>query len=128
MKGDALLVFSDGVSLTSTANSSVIDFGAAGDAASHCLALLVQLEGTAAPTTAKVTVALQTSDDGTTWNTVRTFAQKTGANTNAGQRLVDFEPLPYGMKRYARLAYTVADGPFTAGKVFAIITPSREIA
>ena len=128
MKGDALLVFSDGVSLTSTANSSVIDFGAAGDAASHDLALLVQLEGTAAPTTAKVTVALQTSDDSTTWNTVRTFAQKTGANINAGQRLVDFEPLPYGMQRYARLAYTVADGPFTAGKVFAIITPSREIA
>ena len=118
MKGDALLVFSDGVSLTSTANSSVIDFGAAGDAASHDLALLVQLEGTVAPTTAKVTVALQTSDDSTTWNTVRTFAQ----------RLVDFEPLPYVMKRYARLAYTVADGPFTAGKVFAIITPSREIA
>lgn len=128
MKGDALLVFSDGVSLTSTANSSVIDFGAAGDAASHDLALLVQLEGTAAPTTAKVTVALQVSDDNSTWSTIRTFAQKTGANINAGQRLVDFEPLPYGMKRYARLAYTVADGPFTAGKVFAIITPSREIA
>jgi hypothetical protein len=128
MKGDALLVFSDNVDLTTTANSSVIDFGAGGDSASHDLAIMAQLVGTAAPTTAKVTVSLQLSDNSSDWTTVRTFAQKTGANANAGQRLVDFEPLPYGMKRYARLAYTVADGPFTAGKVFAIITPSREIA
>lgn len=121
-------MFSDNVALTATANSSVIDFGAGGDSASHDLAILAQLVGTAAPTTAKVTVALQVSDDNSTWTTIRTFDQKTGADANAGQRLVNFEPLPYGMKRYARLAYTVADGPFTAGKVFAIITPSREIA
>jgi len=127
MKGDALLMFSDGVNLTTTANSSVIDFKAAADSAGHELALLVQMEGTAAPTTAKVTVALQVSDNNADWTTIRTFAAKSGTDVNGGKRLVDFEPLPYGMKRYARLSYTVADGPFTAGKVFAMITPSREI-
>ena len=127
MKGDALLVFSDSVSLTTTANSTVLDFGADGDHDTNDLALLVQLEGTAAPTTAKVAVSLQVSSDNTTWTTLKSYTAKTGADTNGGKRVVDFDPLPKGMKRYARLAYTVTDGPFTAGKVFAMITPSREL-
>lgn len=137
MKGDALLVFSDSVALTTTANSSVIDlgegvgFGGAkvgpGDACDD-LNLLVQLEGTAAPTTASVSVALQVSENNTDWTTLVTFPAKTGAQTNAGTRPVDFAPLPKGIKRYLRLAYTVANGPFTAGKIFACLTHSKEIA
>ena len=127
MKGDALLLFSDSAALTSTANSNVIDLGAYGDEVAKTLALLVQGEGTFAPTTAGVTVALQTSSNNSNWNTVFTFPKITGSDINGGKRIVNFAELPFGIKRYIRLSYTVSDGPFTAGKVFAMLTPSREI-
>jgi len=77
------------------------------------------------PTTATITVQLQESSDNSTWTTVETSRAYTGAELNSG--LVGEVMLPVKPKRYVRLNYVVASGPFTAGTVYAHISNHRDV-
>lgn len=97
--------------------------------AGACIPLLVQVtEDFAAAGAATLTVQLQTSEDinfasGVT--TVMSSGAIPVAKLKAGFRLMPTEFIPVGVgmegvtKRYMRLNYVVATGPFTAGEIMA---------
>ena len=126
---DKLLAFADKKALTTTANSDTLDIGKSGDEVARTLNLVAQLDDckSVTPTAAKITPALQVSDDGSTWTTAVTFPAVTVAEAQAGKRLINFAKLPLGaLKAQMRLSMTIADGPLVGATYSAWLTPSAE--
>lgn len=121
---DKLLVMSMDQAITSTAASTdTLDLQKASTSVNR-LPVLVRGKNLL-PTTATITVQLQESSDNNTWTTVETSRAYTGAELNSG--LVGEVMLPVKPKRYVRLNYVVASGPFTAGTVYAHISNHRDV-
>lgn len=121
---DKLLVMSQDQAITATATSTdTLDLQKASTSVNR-LPVLVRGKNLS-PTTATVTVQLQQSSDNSTWETVETSRAYTGAELNAGT--VAEVMLPVKPKRYVRLNYVVASGPFTLGTVFSHISDHRDV-
>jgi len=121
---DKLLVMSLDQAITATATSTdMLDLQKASTSVNR-LPVLVRGKNLS-PTTATVTVQLQQSSDNSTWETVETSRAYTGAELNAGT--VAEVMLPVKPKRYVRLNYVVASGPFTLGTVFSHISDHRDV-
>ncbi len=125
---DKELMMSNAQAVTATAASSdVVDLGARlgleNGGLSDDLWLQIRVDtAVEASGSATVAFALQTADDAafgsatTLWSSAATGK----ATLVAGYSVARFK-LPIGMKRYARVYYTVASGPLTAGKFDAFI-------
>ena len=121
---DKLLVMSQDQAITATATSTdTLDLQKASTSVNR-LPVLVRGKNLS-PTTATITVQLQQSNDNSTWETVETSRAYTGAELNAGT--VAEVMLPVKPKRYVRLNYVVASGPFTLGTVFSHISDHRDV-
>lgn len=121
---DKLLVMSLDQAITATATSTdTLDLQKASTSVNR-LPVLVRGKNFS-PTTATITVQLQQSNDNSTWETVETSRAYTGAELNAGT--VAEVMLPVKPKRYVRLNYVVASGPFTLGTVFSHISDHRDV-
>lgn len=121
---DKLLVMSLDQAITATATSAdTLDLQKASTSVNR-LPVLVRGKNLS-PTTATITVQLQQSDNNSTWETVETSRAYTGAELNAGT--VAEVMLPVKPKRYVRLNYVVASGPFTLGTVFSHISDHRDV-
>ena len=121
---DKLLVMSLDQAITATAVSTdTLDLQKASTSVNR-LPVLVRGKNLS-PTTATITVQLQQSSDNSTWETVETSRAYTGAELNAGT--VAEVMLPVKTKRYVRLNYVVASGPFTVGTVFSHISDHRDV-
>lgn len=121
---DKLLVMSLDQAITATATSAdTLDLQKASTSVNR-LPVLVRGKNLS-PTTATITVQLQQSNDNSTWETVETSRAYTGAELNAGT--VAEVMLPVKPKRYVRLNYVVASGPFTLGTVFSHISDHRDV-
>lgn len=121
---DKLLVMSLDQAITATATSTdTLDLQKASTSVNR-LPVLVRGKNLS-PTTATITVQLQQSNDNSTWETVETSRAYTGAELNAGT--VAEVMLPVKPKRYVRLNYVVASGPFTLGTVFSHISDHRDV-
>lgn len=121
---DKLLVLSNDQAITATATSTdSLDLQKASTSVNR---LPVLLRGkNLLPTTATITIQLQESSDNSTWVTTESSRAYTGAELNSG--LIGEVMLPVKPKRYVRLNYVVASGPFTAGTVFAHISNHRDV-
>lgn len=119
---DAQNLFSDGQEVTATAPSTnVIDTGGGdkGGPEDLRLALVADVTHTAAGA-ATLTVTVQT-DDAEGFGSAETLVASRAfalADLVAGKKFWDVA-IPRGAKRYLRLNYTVATGPFTAGAITA---------
>ena len=121
---DKLLVMSLDQAITATATSTdTLDLQKASTSVNR-LPVLVRGKNLS-PTTATITVQLQQSNNNSTWETVETSRAYTGAELNAGT--VAEVMLPVKPKRYVRLNYVVASGPFTLGTVFSHISDHRDV-
>lgn len=121
---DKLLVMSQDQAITATATSAdTLDLQKASTSVNR-LPVLVRGKNLS-PTTATITVQLQQSDNNSTWEAVETSRAYTGAELNAGT--VAEVMLPVKPKRYVRLNYVVASGPFTLGTVFSHISDHRDV-
>jgi hypothetical protein len=121
---DKLLVMSLDQAITATATSAdTLDLQKASTSVNR-LPVLVRGKNLS-PTTATITVQLQQSNDNSTWETVETSRAYTGAELNSGT--VAEVMLPVKPKRYVRLNYVVASGPFTLGTVFSHISDHRDV-
>ncbi|WP_333662727.1 Bbp16 family capsid cement protein [Acinetobacter sp.] len=121
---DKLLVLSMDQAITATATSTdTLDLQKASTSVNR-LPVLIRGKNLL-PTTATITVQLQESSDNSSWTTVDTSRAYTGAELNSG--VIGEVILPVKPKRYVRLNYTVASGPFTAGTVFAHVSDNRDV-
>jgi hypothetical protein len=122
---DKNLLVSNAQAVTSSgASTDYIDFGAIGEAFGNELYLVVQVDTTAtASGSATVNFQLE-SDSDSGFATAKVVNFDSGAigkaSLVAGAEIVKVK-LPIGIKRYARLYYTVATGPLTAGKFNAFL-------
>lgn len=116
---DSQAEFSADQALTATAvSTNVLDAGADLGAGRPIHILTQVTEDFAAVGAATLTVALQDSDDAA-FSAPRTLISGSAvakASLTAGHRF-GLGVLPADHKRYLRLNYTVATGPFTAGKI-----------
>lgn len=125
---DKELMMSNAQAVTATAASTgVIDLGARlgleNGGLSDDLWLQIRVDTAAAASgSATVAFAFETDDDEAfgTATTLWSRAATGKALLVAGYSVARFK-LPIGMKRYARVYYTVATGPLTAGKFDAFI-------
>ena len=119
---DKLLIFSESETVTSTKNSSVLDFGEAGDAVGQELTLEVRSAKAFTATSGTLQIKLQTSSDNFSSDTTDVVLSPviTMDGTPAGKTLFKIRT-PQGLKRYARLAYTVG-GTISAGAVTAFLS------
>jgi hypothetical protein len=113
----------------SAASTDYIDQGAAGDAYEP-LKLVVQVREAATDSgSANVNFQVETDSD-SGFATAKVVAFDSGAIGKAALTL-NSEPvkvtLPYGMKRYIRVYYTVATGPLTAGKFDAFLVKDVKV-
>lgn len=135
---DSLLIFEPvaGTAITSTADSTnkidllnARDIGV-GDDPSVLLEVRA-LEAFTAAGSATLTIALQMSADDSTYYTVAQTGAIPKASLIVGrawQIAVPVRPVELGdtVPRYMKLVYTVATGPFTAGKLFAGLVIDRQ--
>ncbi len=139
---DAQNTFSDAQAITtSTVSTNVIDFGAAGKPIGAAAAIRKDLgrgkkvnvrvqmvEAALAAGAATLTVDLQT-DDNEAFSSPR-VAWTSGAIPKAALiagYVFSLESFPRGTdERFARLNYTVANGPLTAGKITAGVVAATE--
>ena len=119
---DKLLIFSEGETVTSTKNSAVLDFGEAGDAVGQELTLEVRSVKAFTGTSGTLQIKLQTSSDNFSSDTTDVVLSPviTMDGAPAGKTLFKIRT-PQGLKRYARLAYTVG-GTISAGAVTAFLS------
>ena len=114
---DKELVFSEAQAVKSTAASTkVVDLGAAGDAIGQELTFHAVVGTTFAGLT-NIKIAVQTSEDGTTWTDMVSSGTIALANLTAGSEVFCVR-IPQGLKRHIRLNYTVS-GTGTAGTITA---------
>ncbi|MDZ7789731.1 MAG: hypothetical protein U5L08_04405 [Xanthomonadales bacterium] len=121
---DKALQVSDKQAVTATAASTdVVDFGQAnpnlGNGAQPTYMVVTVDEAATATGDATVQFAVQDSADDSTFDDVALTKAIGKADLAAGEQIVI--PMPVGLRRYARLNYTVATGPLTAGKFSAQI-------
>lgn len=134
---DKLLTFSEGQAVTaSAASEKAIEVG--GDEVAKTLNLCVQVTEDFAGLTG-LSVAVETTDksaagdkhspstEETDWKPLVTFPSVPLAELKAGARPWGFIKLPFGLKDFVRVKYTVAGDAATAGKVDAFLTPSLEV-
>ena len=97
----------------SAASEKTLDTVASGDAVAIGAALacrcIASADGTGSGT---IAVALQTSDDKSTWKTLLQTGGVVGSEIKAGDTIADFR-VPQGCKRYLRVNYVVS-GTVTA--------------
>lgn len=119
---DKLLIFSEGETVTSTKNSAVLDFGEAGDAVGQELTLEVRTASAFTGSGGTLQIKLQTSSDNFSSDATDVVLSPsiTVNGLKAGHTLFKIR-VPQGLKRYARLAYTVG-GTISAGSVTAFLT------
>lgn len=120
-------MFDNGAAITATRDgTNTLDLGAGGDEIEKTFSLVVQghdLVGS----TGKIKVDVQTSDsESTGYSTLCTFDEVTVPNANATGFVVKHGIIPYGIKRYLKVHYTVTNA-ITAGTIDAFLTRSREI-
>lgn len=133
MMFDKALEFSEAQAITSTGNANstnTLDFLKGGDEVAKSLNLLVQVTQDAdfaSEGAATLAVAIATSDDGSNWTTLLSLPAMGLTALKKGARPWGFVKVPYGVKRYLKLVYTVGTAAMTAGKVFAALTPSVEV-
>lgn len=119
---DKLLEFSDSQAVTATADSSVIDLGPGGDAIGEELTIHVicTKDYSGAGT---LTIGLKTGDTSSPAELVLSSGAIPAASLKAGREVFCVR-VPQGLKRYAKLAYTVAS-TLTGGAISAFV--SREL-
>jgi hypothetical protein len=113
-------LFCEGQAITATAASTnVIDMGQANTGRGEPVELLIQaIEDFAATGDATLTVALQDCDtEGGTYADLQSTGAIAKADLTAGYRVQLKVPTIH--KRYLKLNFTVATGPFTTGRVTA---------
>lgn len=111
MRFDATTMFSDEQALSgATADSKVLDLGAAGLAETHMFVAVRNI----GPVTGLASVALKGSSDGTTWKTINSV-EVTDLTDGGGATLV----MPQGCPSQLKLVYT---GSSMSGKVTAGFT------
>lgn len=122
---DRGLFYSYGQTVTTTANSTnSLNMGYGDSGIIDNLYLVVSAASTfTAVGAATLTITLQTSDDDVTFVGTPVTVTLPVTSLSAGNELLKIK-LPYGMKQYSRLAYTVATGPFTAGSINAFVSDS----
>jgi hypothetical protein len=115
----------------SAASTNVLDFGAAGEVIGHEPYLVVQVREAADSSgdAATVAISLQTSVDEAFSSPITLFS--TAAIAQASLTL-NSEPvkvrLPFGMKQYCRVYYTVGTENLTKGKFDAFLTPDCNVS
>lgn len=123
---DKELLLSDQQAVTvSAASANAVDLGPNRRqlAVGEPLYLLVTVDQAfAAEGAATLSIGVQTDDDAGFGSavTLHTTQAHPKAELAAGRDPL-IVPLPHGVKRYLRLAYTVATGPMTAGKLTACL-------
>lgn len=125
---DKELLYFDSKSITASENSKVINTGK-GSAIGIEPLLIVQVEEDfTAAGAATLSLKLQSAIAEAFGTPIDEFTTKTFAlaDLKAGNRLLAMR-LPFGMKEFTRIAATVATGPFTAGKLSAFITLTRDL-
>jgi hypothetical protein len=139
---DAQNLFSDAQAITATAPSdNIIDFGASGKPVGAAAAIrrdlgrgsrvplrIQMVEAALAAGAATLTVELQVDDNAafSSPKTVSTSGPIGKAALTAGY-IFPLDLFPRGTdERYARLVYTVANGPLTAGKITAGVVAAGE--
>ena len=125
---DALMELSDEQALTVTAvSTNVIDLQAAGDAGTPLDILVTVDEAFTAGGAATLTIDLQTATDEVFTSPVVMASTGPIAVADLTLNSTHFTvPMPDGALQYLRMNYTVSTGPFTAGKISATFTPSRQ--
>lgn len=144
---DNQLVFANGLAITATTASTVIDLSGGtnfiwGNASrfgedlgigdGEALPKVFCSIGTAPITTdsATLTVAFQTSTDSSTWSTSLETPPIAAALLTAGASFAKMDwphrPVGAAVPRYVRLNFTVGTGHFTTGTVFAAIVLQRD--
>ena len=124
---DNTLFFSDAQAITaSAASSNVIQLN--GGDLHHGLYLVLKVVGADFATCTSITPSLQTSDESTfssptTAMTLPTYAVASLTNGTVLAKVC----LPVGMKKFARLYYTVTGSNATAGKMEAFLTDNPGI-
>ena len=124
---DNTLFFSDAQAVTaSAASTNILDLG--GGDLHHGLYLVLKVVGADFATCTSVTPSLQVSDDSTfsspeTAMTLPTFPVASLTNGTVLAKVC----LPVGMKKYARMYYTVTGSNATAGKLEAFLTDNPGI-
>ncbi len=125
MRFDSYLTFCTAQALAS-ANTESLDLKDNGDDLSRKLNVVAIVNGGSVAGGTSMATKLQTCDDDSTWEDLVTYPTKTLAQIQAGGYIVEPQPLPAGLKRYVRLAFT-ASGTFTGdGTILAGITPSLD--
>jgi hypothetical protein len=120
---DRGLFYSFNQAVTTTANStSSLNMGYGDSGIIDNLYVNVIATSTfAAVGSATLTITLQVSDDDATFTNTPVTVTIPKDSMTVGADLLKIK-LPYGMKKYSRLVYTVATGPFTAGTLHAFIS------
>lgn len=116
---DNNLLFSNGQKLTSTANSTVLDFKEPGDAVGQELTIRVIVAEEFAGLTS-LQIKLQTGETSSDFKDVLMTPAIPAANLKRGAEIFKIRA-PGGMKRYARINYVVS-GTATAGAVTAYMS------
>jgi hypothetical protein len=130
---DKALELSEKQALTSTGSTNstnTLDFGKEGDEVAKSLNLLIQVEQDAdfaSSGAATLAASIQTSDDNSNWTTLLSLPAVGLTALKKGARPWGFMKVPYGVKRYLKVVYTIGTAAMTAGKVWAVLTPSLEV-
>ena len=117
---DKLNMLSEEQAITvSGASENVIDLGEGGNDPGQGEAVFLNAvvnEDFAAAGDATLTIALQDSADGASFDDVVVSGAIAKSQLTEGSTALKVS-LPVGIRRYIRCNYTVATGPFTAGKI-----------
>ena len=116
---DNNLIFSNGQKLTASANSDVVDFKAPGDAVGQELTIRAVVTEEFAGLTS-LQIKLQTSENGTDFEDVLLTPAIAAAKLTRGKEVFKVRT-PGGLKRYARLNYTIS-GTASAGAITAYMS------
>lgn len=130
---DKALELSEDQALTSTGSTNstnTLDFVKEGDEIAKSLNLLIQVTqhaDFASAGAATLAASVQTSDDNSNWKTLLALPAVGLTALKKGARPWGFVKVPYGVRRYLKVVYTIGTAAFTAGKVWATLTPSLEV-
>jgi len=111
--------FSDEQAITSsTASTNVIDVGENAGAGTQVRIMARVIQAFASGGGVSMTAALEDSDDGVSFSTVKETADFADTELTGGKDLA-IGSLPNNHRRYVRIYYTVSGGSMTAGTVTA---------
>lgn len=105
-------------------STNTLDFGVANPNIGEGTKLVLHVEMSEAANSggsATVTVDVQHSDDGSSWESLGLKKENIPYSTlTAGYKIFE-TPLPYDIKRYLKIVYTIGTAALTAGKFNAYI-------